>query len=204
MLKIIAGEYRSRILQSPEDDSISRPYTGRVKETVFNLLRGWFEGSVVLDLFAGVGTMGLECISRGAARTYMVERNADVFRVLKGNIETLKCEDRAVAIHADALGPLALARVAGPVDLIFVDPPYEMMEKEDSRQRVLEQIARCRALMGDKGFVVLRSPVSAQQADLSIDEFVGPEQHQYGKEMNVLLYAPRVKAVADNGEPAGG
>ena len=193
MLKIIGGEYRSRILQSPNDDSISRPYTGRVKESLFNLLRGWFENSTVLDLFAGVGTMGLECISRGAARVYLVERNRQIFDLLQGNIDALQCGDRAVAILGDALGPVALARASGPVDLVFVDPPFELMQNEATRQRVLEQIARCRPLMGDKGFVVLRSPLSAQQADPSIAGFAGPEQHQYGREMNVLLYAPTMQ-----------
>ena len=68
MIKIIGGEYRSRKLLTPENESVSRPYGSRVKESLFNLLRGWFEGATVIDLFAGVGTMGLECASRGAAR----------------------------------------------------------------------------------------------------------------------------------------
>jgi 16S rRNA (guanine966-N2)-methyltransferase len=190
MLKIIAGEFRSRILQSPEDDSLSRPYSSRVRESVFNLLRGWCEGATVLDLFAGVGTIGLEAISRGAARVYMIERNREIYDLLKQNIATLGCGERAIPIHADALGSAALARVSEPVDLAFVDPPYETMEQEPTRCRVLDQIVRVRALMGDKGFVVLRSPLSAKDVDLSVPGLIGPEQHQYGRDMNVLLYAP--------------
>ena len=190
MLKIIAGEYRSRQLLSPEDDSTSRPYGSRVKESLFNLLRGWFEGTTVIDLFAGVGTMGLEAVSRGAARVYMVERNRDIHQLLKQNIETLGCGDRAEAVLADALGPFALQKAPRPADMIFVDPPYDLMSQASSRARVIEQVSRCRELMGNVGFLVLRSPVGPSEADLSIHGFLGPEVHKYGNDMFVLLYAP--------------
>jgi 16S rRNA (guanine966-N2)-methyltransferase len=190
MLKIIAGEYRSRRLLSPEDDALSRPYGARVKESVFNLLRGWFEGAHVLDLFAGVGTMGLEAVSRGATKAVLVERDRDIFELLKRNIETLGCDDRAQAVHADALSPAALDRAPMPVNLVFVDPPYSLMEEQKGRQRVLAQIERCRPRMADQGFVVLRSPVPAD-AEFTISGFDGPEEHRYGKDMNVLLYAPK-------------
>lgn len=196
MLKIIGGEFRSRRLLSPEDGSVSRPYASRVKESVFNLLRGWWEGATVLDLFAGVGTIGLEAVSRGAAKVYMIERNRDVFRLLEQNIKALDCGLRATAIFGDALSPASLARVRGRVDLIFIDPPYEMMIDDARRGKVLQQIERCRPLMGDKGFLVLRSPVGVEQAELSLQGFVGPEQHRYAPDMHVLLYAPAGPAAA--------
>lgn len=190
MLRIIAGEFRSRQLLAPHDDTISRPYGGRIKESIFNLLRGWFDGTTVIDLFAGVGTMGLEAVSRGAARVLMVERNRDVFDVLKQNIETLNCGDRATAINADALGPLALQKAPKPVDIIFVDPPYDLMENEVTRRKVIEQIGRIRPLMADKGFVILRSPIGPPEIDVKIEGFAGPEVHRYASDMFVLLYAP--------------
>lgn len=193
MLKIIGGEHRSRILQTPDDDRVSRPYTGRVKETVFNLLRGWFDDTNVLDLFAGVGTMGLEAVSRGAAKVVMVERDREIYGLLKRNIESLKCEDRVTAIMGDALSPAILGRAPTPVDIIFVDPPYDMMSDERGRSKVFEQIARCRGVMGDKGFVVLRSPIGRGDAEFAITGFDGPEEHQYGPEMHVMLYAPQRK-----------
>ncbi len=199
MLKIIGGEHRSRILLSPEDDRTSRPYTGRVKETVFNLLRGWFENARVLDLFAGVGTMGLEAISRGAAAVVMVERDREIYDLLKRNIQALDCEDRATPILGDALSPATLFRAPRPVDVTFIDPPYDMMQDERMRRKVLEHIARVRGLMGEKGFVVLRSPISATEADFAIEGFDGPEAHDYGPEMHVLLYAPKKLATSDSG-----
>lgn len=198
MLKIIAGEFRSRILVSPEDDHTSRPYTGRAKETVFNLLRGWFDDARVLDLFAGVGTMGLEAVSRGASKVLLVERNREIYDLLRRNINALGCGDRAEAMCADALSPLALTRAPRPLDLVFIDPPYDLMQRPASRQRVFEQIARSRDLMGEKGFIVLRSPIAATD-EFTVEGFHGPEPHDYGREMHVLLYAPAARTSA--GEP---
>ncbi|MCI0362358.1 MAG: 16S rRNA (guanine(966)-N(2))-methyltransferase RsmD [Phycisphaerales bacterium] len=192
MVKIISGEFRSRRLHTPDDDSISRLYGSRVKESVFNLLRGWFEGATVLDLFAGVGTMGLEAVSRGAANVFLVEKDPRIFRLLEKNIDNLKCGDRATAVLGDAMGPVCLARAPRPADVVFVDPPYAMMEDDRARRHVLEQVALYRELMNDRGFMVLRSPVGQHEAELSISGFAGPEEHKYGKEMNVLLYAPSV------------
>ena len=67
MPKIISGDFRTRILLTPEGEDRTRPMTARVKESVFAMLHGWFQGARVLDLFAGVGTVGLECVSRGAS-----------------------------------------------------------------------------------------------------------------------------------------
>jgi 16S rRNA (guanine(966)-N(2))-methyltransferase RsmD len=190
MLKIIAGEFRSRLLHAPEDDSISRPYSGRVKESIFSVLRGWFENSVVLDLFAGVGTIGLECISRGARRAYMVEANRSIADLLRQNIAMLKCQDRSVVIQGDALSSSCLAAVEPPVDLVFIDPPYPLVQTATGPDRVLQQIQRCRALMGEKGFVVLRLPFDSSEHDLRIPGFNGPEHHPYSRGMHVMLYSP--------------
>ena len=190
MLRITGGDYRSRRLSSPPDAEVSRPYAQRAREAVFNMLRGWFEDARVLDLFAGVGTMGLEAVSRGAAAVVMVERDRRIGRLLEENIATLACGDRATAVHADALGAVALARAPEPVDVVFVDPPYAMMRDGGGRERVLGQIARCRQAMAARSFLVLRSPLGPDDADLTVGGFDGPEPHRYGSGMWVLLYQP--------------
>jgi 16S rRNA G966 N2-methylase RsmD len=120
----------------------------------------------------------------------MGRKDPRIFRLLERNIRDLKCQDRATAVLGDAMSAACLARAPRPVDVAFVDPPYAMMEEDRGRRRVLEQIALYRELMNDRGFMVLRSPVGAQDAELAISGFAGPEEHRYGKEMNVLLYAP--------------
>lgn len=190
MLKIISGEYRSRILLTPSGEDRTRPMTARVKESVFAMLQGWFKGARVLDLFAGVGTVGLECASRGASEVVMVERDREVFRYLEHNIETLKCGDRVIAIQADALGPTALARSPKPVDLVFMDPPYALMVDPATRKLVMAQAARTLSLFAPKGFLVLRTPVDLDEEERKIPGFKGPESHQYKDDMWVYLYMP--------------
>jgi len=77
-----------------------------------------------------------------------------------------------------------------------------MMHEEASRQRILDQITRCRPIMGDKGFIVLRSPLGPSDIDLSIDAFVGPEPHRYRKDMWTLFYEPaETLACSDQDDP---
>ena len=121
VIKILSGEFRSRTLEAPEGEDITRPMMGRVKESIFNHLRGRIEGARILDLFAGVGTMGLECVSRGAAEVVMVERDRMIHKFLDYNCKNLRVETRATAVLADALGPVALARAPKPVDIVFLD-----------------------------------------------------------------------------------
>ena len=202
MLRIVAGEFRSRQLVQPDDEHTSRPYLNRVKESVFNLLRGWFEDASVLDLFAGVGTMGLEAVSRGASHVVLVERDQQVYSRLLENIEQLGCGDRAIPVQADALGQTALLRAERPVKVIFVDPPYAMMEEEIARSRVMEQVARCRQIIAEPGWLVLRSPLGPKTIDLTVAGFDGPEVHRYARDMRVLLYAPNEDQAPETAESA--
>lgn len=190
MLRIIGGEFRSRQLASPPGADVTRPMAARAKESIFNLLRGWFEDANVVDLFAGVGTMGLEAVSRGAKHVLLVEQSRPVFRILEENIGTLGCGDRATAVQGDALSPTVLLRAPRPVHVMFVDPPYAIMADEVGRGRVFAQIRTAREMLADKSFVVLRSPALKQGESLTIEGFAGPETHRYGSEMLVHLYMP--------------
>ena len=189
MVRIIAGEYRSRQLLSERNDESTRPFLSRVKESVFSMLHEWFDGARVLDLFAGVGTVGLEAVSRGASAVLMVEKRPRTYRVLRGNIDRLGCGDRAKALLGDALGQVSLLQAPQPVDLVFVDPPYSMMREPRVRRRILDQIERCRGIMADKGYLILRSPVGPDEVE-AIKNFHGPEAHCYRKDMWVLIYEP--------------
>jgi 16S rRNA (guanine966-N2)-methyltransferase len=161
--------------------------TGRVKESIFNVLRGWFEDAVVLDLFAGVGTMGLEALSRGARHATMVERDRGVLDCLEANVRALCVEDRARPVQADALSPAALAGIPAPVTVAFMDPPYPLAEQSSGRRRILEQCARLRASMADGGWLVLRLPYALGEEERSIAGFRGPEIRSFG-DMHVHLY----------------
>ncbi len=163
--------------------------TSRVKESLFDILRGWFEGATVLDLFAGVGTLGLEAISHGAARVTLIERDHEVLACLERNIAALGCRDRCVALQADALSPSTLGRVQAPVDVAFMDPPYELALQASGRRKILEQAGRLRPLFGARGWFMLRLPYVLEGEEARVSGFAGPEVRSYG-DMHLHLYTP--------------
>ncbi len=157
-MRIIAGEFKSRKIYSPPDDAPTRPIPDRVKESLFSLLRGHFEGVEVFDAFSGTGTIGLEAVSRGASRCVFVEKDRTVADGLKENIAALGCADRCEVFIGDALGPGALSRCPRPAHVIFLDPPYAMIERASSRSRVFDQAARLVQCLDDTGYLVMRTP----------------------------------------------
>jgi 16S rRNA (guanine(966)-N(2))-methyltransferase RsmD len=124
-MRIIAGEFRGRPLASARDHSI-RPTTDRAKQTIFDILsnRLELEGLLVLDLFAGTGSLGLEALSRGARHVVFVEKNKSSLTILEKNIRSVHCEGRSTIHCADVFW--FLKHTAQSFDLIFADPPYKL------------------------------------------------------------------------------
>lgn len=119
-MRVIAGELRGRRLVAPAG-STTRPTSDRVREATFNALTslGAIDGAEVLDLFAGSGALGIEALSRGAARCTFVERDRAALEALRDNLR--RCgldDDRARVVVGDA------GSVEGPCDLALLDPPY--------------------------------------------------------------------------------
>ena len=128
-MRIISGKARGVRLTAPVSDVV-RPTEDRVKETLFSIL-GDLTGAVVLDLFSGTGSLGLEAVSRGAATVYLVERDQrqiDALRVNLAAVAKAMPEASAAAriIHADVgqLAGLLPPACRGAVNLILADPPY--------------------------------------------------------------------------------
>lgn len=157
-MRIISGKFKRRPLAGPPHGATTRPMPDLVKEAVFNLLRGHCADGPVLDLFCGTGTMGLEAVSRGSPRAVFVEKDRRVIKVLETNINTLDVADSCEVVNGDALGPTALTRCPRPVHLIFVDPPYDMVNQPEGWQRVKAQCARLADMLDDTGYLVLRTP----------------------------------------------
>ncbi len=124
-MRVIAGRFRGRRLKSPSGEKTTRPTSDRVREACFSML-GDLHGTVVLDLFAGTGALGIEALSRGAERAVFVERDAAALRALRANLDALGLTNLEVQVRAgDAFVALRTARKAGETyDLVFVDPPY--------------------------------------------------------------------------------
>ena len=123
-MRVIAGSHGGRRLKAPGGRR-TRPTSDRVREALFAML-GPLEGELVLDLFAGTGALGIEALSRGAARAVFVERDSSAAAVLAENLAALGIGAQTGELRRlDALAALRSAREQGEAyDLIFVDPPY--------------------------------------------------------------------------------
>ncbi len=122
-MRVAGGELRGRRLNTPGGRGL-RPTTERVREAVFSILAD-VSGARVLDLFCGSGALGIEAISRGAARATLVDTRA---QAAKRNVAELGLEDRAEVIRSDALRYLAGAE-GQTFDLVLCDPPYKLADR---------------------------------------------------------------------------
>jgi len=123
-MRIIAGSYRSRTLVAPAGLK-TRPTSDRLRETLFNVLAPRIEGADFLDLYAGSGAVGIEALSRGAARVEFVERAPAALAVLSANLARLGMT-AGFRIHNRSVGAfLRLLKPAMGFDFVFLDPPYD-------------------------------------------------------------------------------
>jgi 16S rRNA (guanine(966)-N(2))-methyltransferase RsmD len=150
-VRIVGGQWRSRLIRFPDVPGL-RPTPDRVRETVFNWLGQDLTGKRCLDLFAGSGVLGLEAASRGAREVVMVERDAKACRALQENLELLGAAPVRL-VRADALE--FLASDAGLYDVVFLDPPYAMGD----RDRVLERV---RPRLAPGALVYVEAPQATQ------------------------------------------
>jgi 16S rRNA (guanine966-N2)-methyltransferase len=202
-MRIIGGEFRSRRLSTPKDASTTRPIPDRVKESLFSLLRGHTSDATVFDAFAGTGAIGLEAISRGAARCVFVERDRGVADILRQNIESLGVEDRCDVVTGDALGPGALARCPRPANLVFFDPPYPLIQDPLGWKRVRMQFERLIDLLADDGFAVLRTPwpFLIEQPGEAVEGELPPPERMTGRQRRDARRERRQAEDEEQGRP---
>jgi 16S rRNA (guanine966-N2)-methyltransferase len=117
-VRIIAGMAKGRRLDRPAAGT--RPFTDRNRESLFSSLGAAVEDAVVLDLYAGVGSLGLEALSRGAAAATFIERNRPAVAILERNVTAVGLGGKVIAADVSEF----LATDPGGYDLVFVDPPY--------------------------------------------------------------------------------
>jgi 16S rRNA (guanine(966)-N(2))-methyltransferase RsmD len=124
-MRIIAGKYRSRPLQTPQGQDV-RPSSDRLRETLFNVLSAAhnLEDSRWIDLFAGTGAVGIEALSRGASYVYFVEKAPKVARIVEANLKSLGAQQQAEILINEANSALRQLAAIDPVDFLFLDPPY--------------------------------------------------------------------------------
>ena len=161
-MRIIAGEYRGRVLKAPKGEG-TRPTTDRVREAMMSVVssaRDGFDDAVVLDAFAGSGALGLEALSRGARCVQFCERAGEPLKALNANVGALGLDARRARVRkGDVLKDVPYARP--PFDLVFLDPPYAC-----DAAAVLDFVSalRSRAALADDALVVYEHAAGASDA----------------------------------------
>jgi len=159
-LRVAGGEARGRRLKAPKN---IRPTQGMVKQAIFNMVGPRIEGADVLDLFAGSGALGIEALSRGAARVAFVDQQPRGLAILRQNLDALGFKERARLVKSDVVRWLEASPGAiRSADFVFLDPPYDdvvldralrvldrevagaIVFAEHSRRRPLPELARLR------------------------------------------------------------
>jgi 16S rRNA (guanine966-N2)-methyltransferase len=120
-MRVIGGEFRSRVLKSVPGLDV-RPTPDRLREALFSILTPRIEGAVFTDLYAGTGSVGIEALSRGAAKAIFVEANRAAVSVIRENLRSLGLEARSLVL------PLRATKIAPGMygDIVFIDPPYRL------------------------------------------------------------------------------
>ena len=175
-MRVITGTARGRRLKTPEGMDI-RPTTDNVKESVFNILQFDIEGRRVLDLFAGTGQLGIECLSRGAKEVVFIDQSRDAVKIVKENLKT--CGFSAPVLQQDALSYLG---ACGKFDLIFVDPPYDA----ELYQPVLEKINSI-DILSEGGIILCESRRETDMPEMQAPYYLRKE-YRYGK-VKLSLYS---------------
>lgn len=135
-MRVIAGEFRSRKLQSVEGTEV-RPTPDRLRESLFNILQTRLAGMVFVDAYAGTGAVGLEALSRGARRVLFIERNKEAIRVLFENIQSLGVQGRTATIKRKASEALRTIEA----DIVFLDPPFTVPKEFDAALTAVAETA---------------------------------------------------------------
>jgi 16S rRNA (guanine966-N2)-methyltransferase len=151
MIRIISGIYKGRRLKLVPSTSV-RPMQDKVKGALFNIIGDRLHGSVCLDGFAGTGSVGLEALSRGADTCVFVDEFYPSIKVIKQNIAKCGAEEKAVVVHREFnRAVIDLAKQAVRFDIIFLDPPYRLLEERNPLK-----VIRKRSLLKPGGLIVLR------------------------------------------------
>tara|TARA_A100001011_G_C14308073_1_gene844193 strand:- start:907 stop:1470 length:564 start_codon:yes stop_codon:yes gene_type:complete len=146
-MRIISGKFKGRKIIQPIDKK-TRPLKDLTKESIFNIInhsnsfKSKIENSRVLDLFSGVGSFGLECLSRNASYVVFLENYEKALNILKKNIFILKCSEKVKIYELDIFNKKNFSKVNHKFEIIFIDPPF----KEKKLYSIVENIFELKLL----------------------------------------------------------
>ena len=148
-MRVISGKLRGRVLKGYDIEG-TRPTMDRVKESLFASIQNYLDESVVLDLFAGSGNLGIEAISNGASKCYFVDNNKECIKVINDNLNTFKINNQGEVLNKDykeALKYFCNNNIL--FDIIFIDPPYRYNIKNELLNMIMDL-----NILNDNGIIV--------------------------------------------------
>tara|TARA_B100000787_G_C16083939_1_gene245794 strand:- start:227 stop:787 length:561 start_codon:yes stop_codon:yes gene_type:complete len=177
-MRIISGNLKGKKILLPKD-KLTRPLKDLTKESIFNIIKHSkllsinLENSNILDLFSGVGSFGLECLSRGASNVTFLESYKEVLTVLKKNIDNLKQQNYSRIIEKNIFAENTLKLLDNEYEIIFMDPPY----KEKKLTDLLNTIIKLK-LLKDNGVIIIHR--HKKERDVLPNEFNILIEKNYG------------------------
>ena len=191
-MRIIAGDKRGMKLLCP-DTQDTRPITDRVKESLFNVLRSreLLVGRRVADLFAGVGSLGLEALSRGAQFATFVEQDPKIAAFLDKNIAKagFVAQSKVVRANAFRLGAPAAGVGEPKYDLVFVDPPYARTREVGAGSLLDQLFTVLSRQVAEQGVAIVRTERGVDLLD-TYGSFDAIDRRNWGT-MSLVLYQVR-------------
>lgn len=179
-MRVIAGTARSLPLKTPEGMD-TRPTTDRIKETLFNMLQPYIPDGVFVDIFSGSGGIGIEALSRGAAKTYFIENAPRAISCIQQNLSFTKMEDRAILLKQDACAALN-SIYEKEVDIIFMDPPYD----QEHEKRVLALLDSMKYVTEDT-LIVVEASLSTEFDYLEEYGFALEKEKKYKTNKHIFI-----------------
>ena len=177
-MRVIGGKFKGKKLIEPKDKE-TRPLKDLTKESIFNIINHSNKFSIdlkkaqVLDLFSGVGSFGIECLSQGASHVTFIEKYEAVLPILKKNLDNLKSEINYEIIESDILNRLEFKSLKLTYDLIFLDPPY----KEKALENILNKIIENK-ILNDNGIIIIHR--HKKEIDTFPENFHLIDEKKYG------------------------
>ena len=156
-MRVISGKFKGKKLIEPKDKE-TRPLKDLTKESIFNIINHSNKFSIdikkayILDLFSGVGSFGIECLSQGANHVTFIEKYEGVLPILKKNLNNLKSKINYKIIESDILNKFEFKSLKLRYDIIFLDPPY----KEEALENILNKIIENKILRNNGVIIIHR------------------------------------------------
>ena len=184
-MRVIAGTFRGKKILEPKDAQ-TRPLKDLTKESIFNILNHSnkfdinLKNSIVLDLFSGVGSFGIDCLSRGAKHVIFVEKYNAVLPLLKKNLLSLKSIENYEIIEKDIYNINFFNSLERKFNVIFIDPPYK-----DKNLNILLDNIKNQKILNKNGILVIHR--HKNEKDLIPNEFKIVEEKKYGLSKIIFL-----------------